>query len=175
MTYRCTLAFPTSDDLIVELPFRPEPGMYFVEANSASPWRVARVEWYFDSDARETRAWPVLIMVEGSCHPSQACSAHPEARTREGAAISKPEEEMIATLLEAMKRKLLSPENASKSPWRDESPSWLVERLEEEVRELADAVAKYQRSEFGSEEVIGEAADVANFCGMIIDVLTATD
>lgn len=67
--------------------------------------------------------------------------------------------------------------NDHKGGWHGEDAGWLVERLREEVDELAKALDAH-RAELASREryvaktatVIREAADVANFAMMIADV-----
>lgn len=56
--------------------------------------------------------------------------------------------------------------NDHKSPWSDESIYWLGERLDEEVKELHEAIVDPKST---WEKVVSEAADVANFCMMIAD------
>jgi NTP pyrophosphatase (non-canonical NTP hydrolase) len=53
--------------------------------------------------------------------------------------------------------------NDHKGGWDGEDPAWLLDRLQEELNELREAV------EVGG-DVIGEAADVANFALMVADV-----
>ena len=49
--------------------------------------------------------------------------------------------------------------------WKDETTEWLCERLDEEVKELKQAV----RNNESDQEVIEECADVGNFAMMIAD------
>lgn len=86
------------------------------------------------------------------------------------------EAEMLAGAMGAMGEKLRTSENRRKDPWRGESVSWLLMRLRDEVVELKRAVEDYDSGAVGASEgvaaVIGEAADVMNFAGMIVDKLT---
>lgn len=51
--------------------------------------------------------------------------------------------------------------------WLASTPTYLLGRLHEEVKELEDAV----RAETDPDEIWREAADVANFAAMIADVM----
>jgi NTP pyrophosphatase (non-canonical NTP hydrolase) len=85
------------------------------------------------------------------------------------------EAELLSAAMGAMGAKLRMARNRGKSPWRDESVPWLLERLEEEVVELQRAVGDYavgSGAPSSVEAVIGEAADVMNFAAMIVDSLT---
>lgn len=75
----------------------------------------------------------------------------------------------------AMARKL--DENAHKGGWEEEKISYFFERLIEESVELRDAIIEFRRHPDASraKEVLGEAADVANFALMIADVVGALD
>jgi NTP pyrophosphatase (non-canonical NTP hydrolase) len=53
--------------------------------------------------------------------------------------------------------------NIHKGRWDDCDPEWLLDRLQEELTELREAVAN-------GGDVRAEAADVANFALMIADV-----
>ena len=63
----------------------------------------------------------------------------------------------------AMEAKLRA--NDHKRHWRNFSAMWLMHRLEQEVGELRRALMECR-----SEDVEGEAADVANFAMMIADL-----
>jgi NTP pyrophosphatase (non-canonical NTP hydrolase) len=65
-------------------------------------------------------------------------------------------------------------ENDHKTGWKAEDPAWLLERLQEEVDELGDAMreaAARPDSAAAKRDVGREAADVANFAMMIADRL----
>lgn len=64
---------------------------------------------------------------------------------------------------EEMKRKLEM--NHHKGGWEDDKNHYLIRRLLEEVTEFVQAVMKKETADI----IIGEAADVANFCMMIAD------
>lgn len=67
-----------------------------------------------------------------------------------------------------MKAKLSEPRNVAKGLW-DECPDvFLLHRLRMELRELEVRMAEYTDPE-QSQEIIREAADVANFAMMIAD------
>lgn len=66
-----------------------------------------------------------------------------------------------------MKKKLR--ENRFKGGWRDESLAFLLDKLNEEVQELADALSSYSPADM--EDVFDEAADVGNMAMMIADVV----
>lgn len=57
--------------------------------------------------------------------------------------------------------------NSHKGTWSHCRPSWLLRRLETEVRELRRAVRKREPAS----RVWQEAADVANFAAMVADVV----
>jgi NTP pyrophosphatase (non-canonical NTP hydrolase) len=66
-------------------------------------------------------------------------------------------------------------ENDHLCGWKDCTIEWLLSRLGEEVAELEDAMGccsrcGVKRIAFDAQEVIQEAADVANFAMMIADV-----
>lgn len=65
-------------------------------------------------------------------------------------------------LVEMMREKLA--ENRGKGDWDDLDTDQLLELLETEVEELSDAI-----SAGDSDEIIREAADVANFAAMIVE------
>lgn len=58
-------------------------------------------------------------------------------------------------------------ENAHKGAWWHCKPSWLLRRLETEVRELRRAVQRRAPAK----ELWREAADVGNFAAMVADVM----
>lgn len=58
--------------------------------------------------------------------------------------------------------------NANKAGWDTVSQRWLLNRLRQEVGELARAVEQYE-DDADAANVIFEAADVANFAMMIAD------
>lgn len=69
----------------------------------------------------------------------------------------------VELFADAMERKLLL--NDHKSGWKHESVMFLLPRLRQELRELTRAVG-----EGTEEDVLSEAADVANFAMMVADV-----
>ena len=88
----------------------------------------------------------------------------------------------VVALAEAMERKLSRHDgDRGKDGWLSESPSWLLERLEEETKELTTVVGMYEESTDPSDRerrrkmVLKEAADVANFAMMVADVCHALD
>lgn len=78
------------------------------------------------------------------------------------------EERMLASTVAAMRRKLAK--NRSKGGWLDDELHDLLARLREEVDELDAAIVEDANN---GRSIIDEAADVANFAGMIIDVVHA--
>lgn len=73
------------------------------------------------------------------------------------------EENALRRFTATMRAKLFA--NQHKGGWADCDPAWLHHRAEEEMDELAKAIAR------GDPDAIeAEAADVANFCLMIADV-----
>lgn len=73
----------------------------------------------------------------------------------------------VATFAQAMEEKLR--ENDHKGGWRACDMQYLSMRLTQEREELRRAVERGD-----SEEVLREAADVANFCMMIADNIQAS-
>lgn len=72
----------------------------------------------------------------------------------------------VLEFAQAMEGKLaLNRHKGDREAWLKDDPSALVTRLYDEVNELSDAV-----KDKGPGEVLGEAADVANFAMMIADV-----
>lgn len=87
---------------------------------------------------------------------------------------------MLFKLAGEMYAKLSLPANMAKTPWTEETWQWLLGRLWGEVDEAraeADRLAEAEGTDNEGERrraLIRELADVANFCGMAIDVLTET-
>ena len=88
----------------------------------------------------------------------------------------------VIALAQAMERKLSQHDgDRGENGWLEETPSWLLERLEEELKELATVVGMYEESTEVSDRerrrkmVLKEAADVANFAMMVADVCQALD
>ena len=74
--------------------------------------------------------------------------------------------QIVDDLAVAMRRKLNLPRNIEKgNNWRGAPYTYMLQRLEEEVRELWEAI----ELDKDPGEVIEEAADVANFAAMIAD------
>jgi hypothetical protein len=70
--------------------------------------------------------------------------------------------------------------NDHKGGWRGELPERLFEKLEDEIRELDDAISRYRadpsitrtvKTEKLARQIALEAADVANYAMMIADVV----
>ena len=89
----------------------------------------------------------------------------------------------VRVFARAMEQKLR--ENEHKGGWQDETADWLLERLEEEVKELKAAAVRplsasdlldwnKRHAEYQT-KVLREAADVANFAMMVCDQLGAID
>ena len=77
------------------------------------------------------------------------------------------ESEKIDLFAKQMKENLKI--NSYKGTWTEESDDWLFECLDEEVKEL-EAVSSYgYNRKKRAEEILREAADVANFAMMIAD------
>lgn len=79
----------------------------------------------------------------------------------------RPEVQMFAELMEQKLR-----ENDAKGGWDRCTRGYLLRRLATETRELRAAV---QRRTVDPVEVAREAADVANFCMMLADVMGGLD
>lgn len=86
----------------------------------------------------------------------------------------------VRAFAQAMERKLAA--NDHKGTWDDCTPSWLLERIMDETRELVNAVhaactgphvENEDHARYGelARAALHEAADVANFCMMVADVL----
>lgn len=60
-------------------------------------------------------------------------------------------------------------ENRGPRGWLDYHPLWLLLRAEEELKELKEELMRPS----SLQRVVQEAADVANFCMMIADVMQA--
>lgn len=78
-------------------------------------------------------------------------------------ARARDEERLVATLAAHQRGKLRA--NRHKRSWRESDVEYLIDRLLDEVEELLQAVRDRQ----SPERIWGEAADVANFAGMIAD------
>lgn len=80
------------------------------------------------------------------------------------------EQELLEATMHAMGDALTR--NREKGGWRGEREDWLLERLEEEVVELRAEVEDALRAPSWErwKRVREEAADVANFAGMLIDI-----
>lgn len=74
-------------------------------------------------------------------------------------------EPRLSAFIERMRAKLALPKNQEKGDWRNLLDSYsLLQLLKKEVKELEDAII------IGSnDQIVGEAADVANFAMMIAD------
>jgi len=78
----------------------------------------------------------------------------------------------LAAFAEQMERALRRKDDARGDSWRDESYDWLLDRLAEEVDELAQEVMG--RSKLCGRRIKAEAVDVANFA-MFIASMEASD
>lgn len=84
----------------------------------------------------------------------------------------RPEVAAFARIMEAKLR-----ENDHKSGWKHDTAFALLDRVEHEVAELRSALFGVHCRVFSGkcdgcrEEVVGEAADVANFAMMVADVV----
>lgn len=81
--------------------------------------------------------------------------------------------EVIAMAV-AMEERLRA--NDHKPGWKNDYPMWMVNRCRDELRELDDAVTamRFQGwSKARAESVRREAADVANFAMMVMDLTAA--
>ena len=63
--------------------------------------------------------------------------------------------------------KLNTPKNLAKPSWRNLDRSFLLKRIDDEYKELQEA---FQIKT--DDEIISECADVANFCMMLVDVIS---
>lgn len=79
----------------------------------------------------------------------------------------KDEDRLIAGMSEAMRTKLRL--NRHKSSWQGMTAANLLALLEAEVRELKEACEAAALDPYKLDSVRMEAADVANFAGMIAD------
>jgi len=59
----------------------------------------------------------------------------------------------------------------AKGHWNDCDIDWLFTRVQDEIIELLEAIDLHKQGEGTSEEIIKEAADVANFVMMIADIV----
>ena len=76
--------------------------------------------------------------------------------------ILRPEVQAFAEAMEAQLRA-----NDHKPGWKQDTPSMLGPRLEEEVRELQ---AEVERGIRRPDQILKEAADIGNFAMMVADV-----
>jgi len=74
----------------------------------------------------------------------------------------------VAAFAVAMEERLRA--NDHKGGWRDCDPWWLLRRIFDEYRELRVAFVRCNMGQGEREEILREAADVANFCLMVADV-----
>jgi len=95
-----------------------------------------------------------------------------DAKARADAALIelRPEVLAFARLMEQQLRA-----NDHKPGWKHDSADALIDRLNQELDELADAVDEWPQSRIlnGTERVGKEAADVANFAMMLADICGA--
>lgn len=81
------------------------------------------------------------------------------------------ESSLVRTLSDAMLAKLAK--NRGKRHWQDAAPTYLIDRLRQEVEELEQAIGGYLEEGSADEnDVWAEAADVANFAAMLADNAT---
>lgn len=76
--------------------------------------------------------------------------------------------ESVKWFAEQMEAKLK--ENDEKGGWDDCNIYWLIKRMREETNELLKAVNLHRDLGATKENIIREAADVANFAMMIADI-----
>lgn len=76
--------------------------------------------------------------------------------------------ESVKWFAEQMENKLK--ENDKKGGWDDCNIYWLIQRIREEINELLSAVNLNRDLGATKENIIREAADVANFAMMIADI-----
>ena len=74
-------------------------------------------------------------------------------------------EKSVTLFAEEMKKKLL--ENIDKLGWENESYSYFLGRLHEEIEELEEFIYKNEKKD--KVKLIKECADIANFAMMIAD------
>ena len=81
------------------------------------------------------------------------------------------ESALIEALASAMQSKLAK--NRGKRHWQDAAPTYLIDRLRQEVEELEQAIGGYlEEGSADEDDVWNEAADVANFAAMLADNAT---
>lgn len=79
-------------------------------------------------------------------------------------------EPRLKWFVEKMRGKLALPKNQAKGDWRIEDVERLYDKLDDELDELADAIFIIRsNSRERTEEIIKEAADVANLAMMVAD------
>lgn len=76
--------------------------------------------------------------------------------------------EPVQWFAEQMERKLR--ENEHKGGWDDCNLYWLIQRIREETNELVHAVDLHRDLGASKENIIREAADVANLAMMVADI-----
>jgi hypothetical protein len=102
--------------------------------------------------------------------------------TSPGTAESQRRDELykISVLAEAMRKKLVA--NAYKGGWQNMSVPYMMDRITDERNELDNAIwrlNKFRKANNGKtprvllEDILSEAADIANFAMMIADVAGA--
>ena len=77
----------------------------------------------------------------------------------------RPEVQWFAEQMEAKLRL-----NDYKGGWQDESPSYFLQRMADEWRELAHTIDLATMHEASPKDIIAECADIANFAMMVADV-----
>lgn len=81
--------------------------------------------------------------------------------------------EQVKWFAEQMENKLK--ENDHKGGWDDCNVYWLWQRLQDESGELLTAINLYRDLGADKNDIIKEAADVANFAMMIADIVRKLD
>jgi len=83
----------------------------------------------------------------------------------------------VMVFSDAMRRKLFQNQRnkGNRDGWMKDSPKYHLMRLKEEVDELGEAVCKMYNDDMSPDEVLNEAADVANIAMMVADSANALD
>lgn len=85
--------------------------------------------------------------------------------------MTEPNELPLEWFKDLQGRKLSTAKNVAKKHWLDMTERQLLIRVMEEVSELTVAIT----GKHGSEAIVDECVDVANFCAMLAHKVTHTD